>query len=217
MRKLLRKLYDDVIDYIGYHPPRAMRFEEWEYFKEEYRQKAPVRFYIKESFLRIHGPLSRLHHKCKWALFYRFGKHTQFSRLGTDLPNKWHNYSIRIRHCILFEGCKSLEREQYFSPGSILPHNGILSLIYKREEEVDYVNHVMDSINSIIALNNKKHHGWEAIGEAYMFFRRKLPELHEMIDKENDNATLSTLYEEIENGLKIHSEAMLEHATLLDD
>ena len=97
MFKLLKKQYTKFNAWIRYNPPTALTTRGWRLFEEEFRQRAPIRYYLYRGFRNKYvRPIYRKYlNILDWI---RYRTYDRYHILHTRLPPGYHEVDTQMLH-----------------------------------------------------------------------------------------------------------------------
>ncbi len=116
----MKKLKDRFSHWLNYSPPGALSSKGWRLFKDEFQEKAPIRFWFSNTAYRAYVlPIKwKYETACNWMRYRTFD---QYHKLHTGLPPGYHGPEKQMMHVSFnilkdFVECELSQNSYMWSP-----------------------------------------------------------------------------------------------------
>jgi hypothetical protein len=97
MIKHVKKFLQSVSAWANYNPPGALTTEAWHLFNEEFKEKAPIRYYFDKTFPKYFRPIKGKISDLMWGIRYR--TYDKYHVIRTGLKPGYYEIDTRMLHC----------------------------------------------------------------------------------------------------------------------
>lgn len=93
----MRKIFRKINRWMSYNPPEAMTFKGWRLFKKEFKERAPIRYWLKNDFR--YNYIMPIVWKCKAISdWIRYRTYDRYHVVDTGLPPSYYDAERRLFH-----------------------------------------------------------------------------------------------------------------------
>jgi hypothetical protein len=94
--KFIGQCYRRLSAWMDYNPPGALSSKGWRLFKDEFKERAPIRYWIREAFREYFWPIKHYYEEIRAWIYYRFTNKCHLVNSG--LKPGWHEIEELMLH-----------------------------------------------------------------------------------------------------------------------